>query len=244
MGLATPTNCLAPVNQLISPNGNVGADSMASVLMHEISETLTDPDGDGWANIAADGSYTENADMCAWTWGPLGTSANGAKTNIHLGSRDYLIQQNWLNAAGGFCGMSFPQHAIYRYYDAAIGDYFYTNQWNELGPGTSAYVYQGVMGRFYGTDREIGMIPMYRSYNPSNGLHFYTSSQTEATNAGYMIEGMVGYMYATSRRSTLPVYRYYRPSTGAHFYSTNTAELGQGGNGWTLEGVVGYVSPP
>jgi len=198
---------------------------------------------DAWVNISGT-TYTENADLCAWTFGPVGTSANGAKTNIHLGARDYLIQQNWLNAIGGFCGMSYPQHALYRYYNASTGDHFYTNKWSDYGTGGGGYAYEGVMGRFYGTNREIGMIPMYRSYNSTNRQHFYTSSPTEATNAGYKLEGIVGYMYETSRRSTLPVYRYYRPSNGAHFYSTNTAELGQGGNGWTLEGVVGYVSPP
>jgi hypothetical protein len=28
--------------------------------------------------------------------------SNGAQANMKLGARDYLIQRNWVNAAGGF----------------------------------------------------------------------------------------------------------------------------------------------
>jgi hypothetical protein len=27
---------------------------------------------------------------------------------MKLGSRDYLIQQNWVNASGGFCALKYP----------------------------------------------------------------------------------------------------------------------------------------
>ena len=33
--------------------------------------------------------------------------ANGAKANMKLGARDFLIQQNWVNAGGGYCAMSY-----------------------------------------------------------------------------------------------------------------------------------------
>ena len=38
---------------------------------------------------------------------PTYTTANGAKANMKLGARDYLIQQNWVNAGGGYCAMSY-----------------------------------------------------------------------------------------------------------------------------------------
>jgi hypothetical protein len=41
-----PTAC-AGLTQGTAPNGNLGADAMASILMHEIVEVLTDPDLDG-----------------------------------------------------------------------------------------------------------------------------------------------------------------------------------------------------
>jgi hypothetical protein len=95
------TACAA---QSIGPNGNAGADGMASIIAHELEETVTDPDLNAWY----DNRGAENADKCAWTFGTEYTTANGAKANMHLGSRDYLIQRNWVNASGGFCATQYP----------------------------------------------------------------------------------------------------------------------------------------
>ncbi|KPF67456.1 hypothetical protein IP84_12990 [beta proteobacterium AAP99] len=82
-----------------SPNGNGGADAMASILSHELAESVTDPDGNAWY----DRQGNENADKCAWTFGTTYTAASGGSANMKLGTRDFLIQQNWLNASGGKC---------------------------------------------------------------------------------------------------------------------------------------------
>lgn len=78
--------------QTVSPNGNVALDAMASVLVHEIDEALTDPDLKTWY----DGRGAENADKCAWTFGT--TKAIGvAKYNFTTpDGTNYLIQRNWL----------------------------------------------------------------------------------------------------------------------------------------------------
>ena len=86
-----------------SPNGDPGADAMVSVIAHELEETATDPDLNAWF----DTSGMENADKCAWTFGATYTASNGSLANIKLGARDYLIQQNWLNAQGGLCTLSY-----------------------------------------------------------------------------------------------------------------------------------------
>jgi hypothetical protein len=96
-----PSSCAALT---VSPNGNAGADGMASIITHELEEAATDPDGTGWWDTA---TGMENADKCAWTFGTVYTAPNGAKANVHLGARDYYIQQNWVNSAGGSCKMSF-----------------------------------------------------------------------------------------------------------------------------------------
>ena len=75
---------------------------MASIIAHELEEAASDPDLNAWY----DTSGAENADKCAWTFGST-YSSGGALANIHLGTRDYLIQQNWVNASGGYCAMSF-----------------------------------------------------------------------------------------------------------------------------------------
>jgi hypothetical protein len=95
-----PSSCAA---QTTSPNGNAGADGMASIIAHECEEATTDPDLNGWY----DRRGAENADKCAWTFGTEYTASNGSKANVHLGSRDFLIQQNWVNASGGYCAMSY-----------------------------------------------------------------------------------------------------------------------------------------
>ena len=80
-----------------SPNGDPGADAMVSVIAHELEETATDPDLNAWY----DSSGEENADKCAWTFGTTYTASNGSLANMKLGARDYLVQQNWVNAQGG-----------------------------------------------------------------------------------------------------------------------------------------------
>lgn len=94
-----PSACEA---QTTGPNGNAGADGMASIIAHELEEAATDPDLNAWY----DRRGYENADKCAWTFGTTSTLASGAKYNVVLGQRNFLIQQNWLNAVGGKCAMS------------------------------------------------------------------------------------------------------------------------------------------
>jgi hypothetical protein len=87
-----------------SPNDNPGADGMASILAHELVETVTDPDLNAWYD--KDGE--ENADKCAWTFGDMYTAPNGYAANVRWGSRDFLVQRNWVNAGGGSCAVAYP----------------------------------------------------------------------------------------------------------------------------------------
>ena len=87
-----------------SPNNDVGADAEVNTLAHEIEETTTDGMGTAWW----DHRGYENADKCAWTWGTTYTTANGGKANMKLGTRDYLVQQNWLNVGSGGCALKVP----------------------------------------------------------------------------------------------------------------------------------------
>ena len=98
------TNGACSVQTSVSPNNNVGADAMASIVAHELVEAATDPDLNAWY----DSRGYENADKCAWTFGTTNTSSNGSKYNMVLGGLNFLIQQNWLNASGGKCVLSYP----------------------------------------------------------------------------------------------------------------------------------------
>ncbi|MDB4959994.1 MAG: hypothetical protein JWO36_7563 [Myxococcales bacterium] len=95
-----PTSCEQQTTS--SPNGNAGADGMASIIAHELEETVTDPDLNAWYDTRG----AENADKCAWTFGTT-YAAGGGLANMRLGTRDFLIQQNWVNGGGGYCAKSY-----------------------------------------------------------------------------------------------------------------------------------------
>jgi len=97
------TQCPSACEELTtsSPNGNLGADAMASIIAHELEEATTDPDLNAWY----DRRGAENADKCAWTFGTTYTSTNGSPANMNINGKDYLIQQNWVNSGSGYCAL-------------------------------------------------------------------------------------------------------------------------------------------
>lgn len=102
-----PTGCEEQTS--VSPNGDPGADGMASVIAHELEEATTDPTLTAWYDRRGE----ENADKCAWTFGITSKDSNDAEYNLVLphatttsGYRNFLIQQNWVNGGGGYCAMS------------------------------------------------------------------------------------------------------------------------------------------
>lgn len=88
--------------QSLTPNGDEGVDAMASVMSHELSETVTDPDLDAWF----DSSGNEVGDLCNFRFGPTFAAPNGARANVSFAGKEFLIQKEWLNANGGLCSMS------------------------------------------------------------------------------------------------------------------------------------------
>jgi len=106
-----PSTCGGCIWPFTTPNG-APIDSMISALTHELEEAATDPD----LNAYTDLSGNENADECAWDFVDEArfqfTSANGGKANIHVGTNDFFIQPNWVNASGGYCGMAADRKRI------------------------------------------------------------------------------------------------------------------------------------
>jgi hypothetical protein len=98
---------IAVYGDSITPNGDMGADTMTDDIMHELSETVTDPDISAW--YAQNGA--EVADLCNYVYGTVSTGVSGGQTyhyNAYLprigsGYRPYLIQQIWKNSGSGFC---------------------------------------------------------------------------------------------------------------------------------------------
>jgi hypothetical protein len=103
--IGDPARCpLSCEWQSTGPNGGGGGDGMASIVAHELDEMVSDPDLSAWW----DRRGQENADKCAWTFGTTYRASDGALANVRLGSRDYLIQQNWVNVGSGYCSMRYP----------------------------------------------------------------------------------------------------------------------------------------
>jgi len=104
--VGNPDRCPSACSmQTTSPNDNAGADGMASIIAHELEEAVTDPELNAWY----DRRGYENADKCAWTFGSTSTAPNGSLYNMTMGNRNWLIQQNWVNAAGGYCAKVYPK---------------------------------------------------------------------------------------------------------------------------------------
>ena len=88
--------------QLPTPNNNLAADAMATTIAQLLSRVITNPTGGAWFDRLG----LENAAKCAGQFGPTYQTANGAKANLKLGGRDYLIQQNWVNDRKQRCAMN------------------------------------------------------------------------------------------------------------------------------------------
>ena len=133
---------------------------------------------------------------------------------------------------------------LHRYWNAAIGDHFYTTNWGELGNGRYGWAYEGVQCDIAPTARA-GLVPLYRYWNNSAGDHFYTTNWSELGSGryGWAYEGIQGYVSPTPQAGLIPLYRYWNPRNADHFYTTNWGELGSGNYGYGYEGVQCYVWP-
>jgi phosphate-induced protein 1 len=84
-----------------SPNSDIGMDAVADDLIHELSETATDPDGSAWFTKSGE----EDADLCHFVYGTTFLAPNGSHANHTFGTRDYLVQTIW-DRVGSFCALS------------------------------------------------------------------------------------------------------------------------------------------
>ncbi len=106
-----PSGCEIQRTGPNSPATNVGgADGLINVLAHEQFEAITDPDLNAWF----DSSGQEDSDKCNFNFGTTATCTStsicsaagksaGARFNVTFGNNDWMIQQQWENAAGGKC---------------------------------------------------------------------------------------------------------------------------------------------
>jgi hypothetical protein len=98
---------IAVYGDKVTPNNDMGADTMTDDIIHELSETVTDPDISAWYTQ----SGAENGDLCNYVYDTPTPSlvqtvtVNGetAHYNAVLHGRKFLIQLIWKNSGSGFC---------------------------------------------------------------------------------------------------------------------------------------------
>jgi hypothetical protein len=98
--VGNPDRCpKACVEQADSPNGDSGADAMASMVAHETNEAINDPDLNAWYDTTGE----ESGDKCAWKWGAVTGTLGQRAYNVTVAGHDWLLQMNWENSRGGGC---------------------------------------------------------------------------------------------------------------------------------------------
>ena len=89
--LSSCSGNLAIYGDTTSPNGDIGMDEVVDSLIHEFSETVTDPDLNAW--------YTSNGeevgDLCNFVYGTTFLAPNGSHANHTFGGLNYLAQEIW-----------------------------------------------------------------------------------------------------------------------------------------------------
>jgi len=64
---------------------------LTGVMAHELTEAATDPLVNAWFDEAG----YENADLCNFNFLQIWNTTSGAKYNIIIDKKKYLIQSNW-----------------------------------------------------------------------------------------------------------------------------------------------------
>ena len=140
--------------------------------------------------------------------------------------------------------------SVYRLYDSANGDHFFTTSASERDGVTAAnpaYHSEGV--GFQAVDPSTaGASAVFRFYNDQGG-HFYTASTAErdsvmSTNPAYHYEGIGFYESNHAGSGLTPVYRYYDQADGGHFFTADAAEkasVDANSPGLHYEGIAFYA---
>lgn len=89
---------------LPTPNGDFAGDAMVSITVRALNMIVTNPAGNAWY----DRYNLENAEKCQRTYGTTYTTTTGARANLRLAGKDYLVDQNWVNDRKGGCALSYP----------------------------------------------------------------------------------------------------------------------------------------
>lgn len=132
--------------------------------------------------------------------------------------------------------------AWHRYFNAVMGNHFYTTDFSVFGNGSGDFSYEGIQG-YVETSQVPGSVPFYRYFNAGIGDHFYTTDFSIFGNGdqNWTYEGVQAYVYPTQVTGSVALYRYWNAAIGDHFYTTDFSTFGSGNGTWVYEGVACYI---
>jgi L,D-peptidoglycan transpeptidase YkuD (ErfK/YbiS/YcfS/YnhG family) len=146
---------------------------------------------------------------------------------------------------------------VYRFYNARTATHFYTASEAEknsiVANLSSIYSLEGMAYAIDAASPKNGT-PLYRFYNPSKGVHFYTASEAEKNevisrlSGAYKFEGVAYNVCGSPVSGATPVYRFYNRRVGVHFYTASTAErdvvINRYGDTYSFEGTAYWYASP
>jgi hypothetical protein len=163
------------------------------------------------------------------------------------------------NEGEGFYANVVP---IYRFYNNnnKSNDHIFISSESEKNKvaGHASWIYEGIEGYTYRGPQSTpfqpdrfynGTVPIYRFYNPSTGIHFFTANASEKksieSNSSWQSEGIVFYILTMPRGDGVPLYKFLYPGNYASFYTTSESEKTKLLNNtvWKYVGIEGYIYP-
>jgi hypothetical protein len=155
-------------------------------------------------------------------------SSNGGRADV------YLSLEVKKGAQGGMLD-------IHRYVAGADSLFTVNPQTEEASVKARRYEYKGVAFRLFAPGTP-GTTEFFRWYSPSRKDHFYTHERDCAKALpGYVFEGAIGNIGTSRLTKTRALYQWRNQKTGCHFYTTDPTGDGVAKDGFSFEGIVGYV---
>jgi Ca2+-binding RTX toxin-like protein len=141
--------------------------------------------------------------------------------------------------------------SVYRFFDSATGDHFYTFSTTEANNIRATLPTYHDEGSPWGTpEAGVNTTDVFRFFDVATSTHFLTSSTAErdhviATLPSYHYEGVGFQAYTAPGGGTLTLERFFNKQSHLHHYAASPAEIasilsGGAGPGWVDEG-AGFI---
>lgn len=257
----------------IGPGDTVSSGGGADILQFDLSEEFTAENAPtiedftpGEDKIAILGD--ENPVEAPVYDRETGTLLLEGMSLVNLGE-DLMLPEDAVGIAGSpeplkVSTIDSSETTVFRFFNPSKGGHFYTadvNERNYVRDNLDNYVYEGETYEtvnplakaqsITGEDTSVEPEEVYRFFNPSTGVHLYTTNEIERDSIienldNFVYEGVKFYAYETEVEGSLPVYRFYEPTLGVHFYTPNENEKNsvmENLDNYNFENIAYYAMP-